>query len=47
MVIADEQQCLSEEAQFNLPTPKISVAESESDVENYGGVVTQKNRQGP
>ena len=37
MAIAEEQQCLIEEAQLRLPTPQTSAVESASEAENYGG----------
>ena len=37
MAIAEEQQCLIEEAQFRLTTPQISAVESASEAENDGG----------
>ena len=37
MAIAEEQQCLIEEAQLKLPTPQTSAMESASEAENYGG----------
>ena len=37
MAIAEEQQCLIEEAQLRLPTPQTSVVESASEAESYGG----------
>ena len=37
MAIAEEQQCVIEEAQLRLPTPQTSAVESASEAENYGG----------
>ena len=37
MAIAEEQQCLIEEAQLRLPTPQNSAVESASEAEIYGG----------
>ena len=37
MAIAEEQQCLIEEAQLRLPTPQTSTVESASEAEYYGG----------
>ena len=37
MAIAEEQQCLIEEAQLRLPTPQTSALESASEAENHGG----------
>ena len=37
MAIAEEQQCLIEEAQLRFPTPQTSAVESASEAENYGG----------
>ena len=36
MAIAEEQQCLIEEAQLKLPTPQTFAVESASKAENYG-----------
>ena len=37
MAIAEEQQCLMEEAQLRLPTPQTSAVESASEAEIHGG----------
>ena len=37
MAIAEEQQCLIEEAQLRLPTPPTSAVESASEAEIHGG----------
>ena len=37
MAIAEEQQCLIEEAQLRLPTPQTSAVESASEAEIHGG----------
>ena len=37
MAIAEEQQCLIEEAHLRLPTPQTSAVESSCEAENYGG----------
>ena len=37
MVIAEEQQCLIEEAQLRLPSPQTSAVESASEAESYSG----------
>ena len=37
MAIAEEQQCLIEEALLRLPTPQTSAVESASEAENHGG----------
>ena len=37
MAIAEEQQCIIEEAQLRLPTPQTSAVESTSEAENHGG----------
>ena len=39
MAIAEEQQCLIEEAQLRLQTPQTSAVESASEAENYGGAI--------
>ena len=37
MAITEEQQCLIEEAQLRLPTPKTSAVESASEADIHGG----------
>ena len=44
MATAEEQQCLLEEAQFNLLTLQTSVVESKSEAESSGGARPKKTQ---